>query len=165
MALFAGILMASCGTQETRQTETVAGEYLIAGIVSNPLELEDKLVTFEGTIGHICRNSGDKMRVVQTDDEAYSIQVMLGDFTPAFSPEFEGRHVVATGIVKTEIRNLDALNEEHEHGEDCDHGDEEHAHEEGHECASTEEAIARLKERGIDPDIRVYVELTAYELK
>jgi hypothetical protein len=165
LALFAGILMVSCGTQDARQAEAVAEEYLISGIVGNPLELEDHLVSFEGTIGHICRHSGDKMRVVQTDDEAFSILVMLGDFTPSFNPELEGRHVVATGIVKTEVRNLDALNEEHVHGEDCDHEDEAHAEGEDHECASTEEAIARLKERGIDPDIRVYVELTAYELK
>jgi hypothetical protein len=165
LALFAGILMVACGPQEGSQEEAAAEDYLIAGIVSNPMELDGQLVSFEGTIGHICRNSGDKMRVVQTDDEAFSILVMLGDFTPAFNAELEGRHVVATGIVKTEVRNMDALNEQHVHGEDCDHEDEAHAEGEDHECASTEEAVARLKEKGIDPDISVYVELTAYELK
>ena len=163
--MFAMAVMASCGPQATEQTGLVAEDHLIAEIVSNPLDMEDHIVRFEGTIGHICRHSGDKMRVVQTDDDAYSILVMLGDFTPNFNPEMEGRMVVATGVLKTEIRNLDALNDGHVHGDDCDHEDE-HAHgEEDHECASTEEAIARLKERGIDPDIRVYVELTAFELK
>jgi hypothetical protein len=165
LATLAAVIMVSCGTQNQTEAGLVAEDHLIAGIVSNPLDLEDHLVRFEGTIGHICRHSGDKMRVVQTQDDAYSILVMLGEFSTAFNPEFEGREVVATGIVKTEIRNLDALNQEHVHSEDCEH-DDEHAHDgEDHECSSTQEAVARLKERGIDPDIRVYVELTAFELK
>lgn len=175
LAFFAGILLVSCGIQSSPQAEGTVEDHLIAEIVSNPVEMEDQLVRFEGTIGHICRHSGDKMRVVQGDDEAYSILVMLGEFAPSFNPELEGMEVIATGVVKTEVLNMAALNatEEHVHDEDCEHEEEGMAHQEegmaheeaGHDCESTQEAIALLKEKGIDPDIRVYVELTAFEMK
>ena len=155
IALLAGLVFYACGSQPQQSAETTVEDLLIAEIVSNPLELEDHTVRFEGIIGHICQHSGDKMRVVQQDDNAYSIQVMLGDFASQFNSEFEGMHVVATGVVKTQVRNLDALEEEHDH---------EHEHEEGHDCASTTEAIERLKARGIDPDIAVYIELTGFEI-
>ncbi len=167
LALFVGILMVSCGTQSSQRAEGTVEDHLIAEIVSNPVEMEDHVVRFEGTIGHICRHSGDKMRVVQGDDEAFSILVMLGEYAPSFNPEMEGMEVIATGVVKTEVLNMAALNateEGHVHDEDCEHG-EEGTEEADHECESTQEAIALLKEKGIDPDVRVYVELTAFEMK
>ncbi len=152
-----GCIGYSCGYQQSNMAEDGAEDIRIVQLVSEPMAYENHSVRFEGSIGHICRHSGDKMRIVQPDDDAYSILVMLGEYASSFNPEFEGKNVVATGLVKTQVRNIDAL-----HDHDHDHGDD---HEEGHECASTEEAIARLKERGIDADIFVYVELTGFEIK
>jgi hypothetical protein len=155
------LILSACGQQSSGTVEEVALESsLISEIVSNPMDHEGQLVRFEGTIGHICRHSGDKMRVVQQDDDAYSILVMLGDYASNFNPEFEGMEVIATGILKAQVLNIEELNSDHGHAHE---GGEDHEHEE--ECSSTAEAIARLQEKGISPDIRTYVELTAFEIK
>lgn len=149
-----GVLAYSCG-QAPQVAEEAAETMMIAELVSNPMEFEGQEVQFEGFVGHICRHSGDKMRLVQADDNAYSVLVMLEGFKDQFSPEFEGKSLKVKGILKTRVRNMDALEEEHDH---------EHEGEEGHECTSTAEAIAKLKEKGIEPDVVVYIEMTAYEV-
>lgn len=163
MILATAMLLTACGPQTAvEQGEAEVQTYLISEMVSRPLDLEDHTVRFEGIIGHVCRHSGDKMRVMQQDDNAFSVMVMLGDFTGSVTTEFEGKEVVATGVLKAEVRNLDEL-AAHEHDHAHDHDD--HEHEDGHGCSSTEEAIALLKERGIEPNIFTYVELTSFEIK
>lgn len=157
LILIAGFVMASCGTQTQQQAEAELEPSLIAELVYEPMMYEGKVVQFEGVISHICRHSGDKMRVVQTDDNTYSVQVMLMDFMNQFEVEFEGREVLVTGIMKTEVLNIGELEHDHDHGDHDDH--------EGHDCESTEIAVKRLAERGIDPDIRPYVEMTAFEIR
>lgn len=157
LSLLTGLLLYSCGSQNPEQSNQDLNETEILQIVSEPMGYENQHVKFEGIIGHVCRHSGDKMRVFQKDDNDYSVMVMLGDFSGSISQEFEGKEVTATGVVKTEVLNMDALSD-HEAG----NGGEQ---EDGHNCASTEEAIARLKERGIDADIAVYVEMTDFEIK
>ncbi len=158
--LFAGLVMAACGNQAGQQNETEVQAYTIEQLAHEPLSFEGQTVKFEGIIGHICQHSGDKMRVVQVDNDAFSMQVMLGDLMHNFSMEHEGSLVAVTGTLKTVVRNLDALEEAEAHDHDHDH-----EHEEGHDCASTTEAIKRMAEKGIDPDIRTYVELLAFEIK
>ncbi len=155
LILIAGFVMASCGTQTSQQAEITLEPSLIAELVYEPLSYEGKTVQFEGVISHICQHSGDKMRVVQTTDDTYSIQVMLMDYLNQFEAGHEGHEVLVTGVMRIEVRNIDEL--EDEHGDHDDH--------DGHDCASTEEAVKRLAERGIDPDIRPYVELTAFEIR
>lgn len=156
MLTLATVVISSCGRQHNDAiTESAVETCQIEEIVSNPLDYEETTVRFEGTIGHVCRHSGDKMRVFQQSDDAFSIMVMLGDFTGSLTTEFEGMSVVATGVVKAEVRNIDQL-AQHDHDDDHDHD---------HECSSTQEAIARLQERGIAPDIRTYVQLTGFEIK
>jgi hypothetical protein len=157
MLLIAVGMFYACNQQAGQMTEQPVEVRPIAELVSNPMAFEDHQVKFEGMIGHVCRGSGDKMRVVQIDQDAYSILVMLGDMAGQFNPEMEGSEVVVTGTLKTQVANMEALEEDHDH---------EHGHEgEDHACDSTEEAIKRLKEKGIDPDIRAYVELTNVEIK
>lgn len=153
--LIIGIIAYSCGTNNSNRSEGQVTDLNIAQIVSEPMQYENQSVRFEGAVGHVCRHSGDKMRVVEHEDDAYSILVMLGEFANNINMEFEGKDIIATGVVKTQVRNIDAL-ADHDHDGD---------HEGDHGCASTEEAIARLKERGIDADIMVYVELSGYEIK
>lgn len=145
-------LIASCG--QVQQTKTESAELnKIVELVSEPLGYDGKQVSFEGVITHICRGSGDKMRVNQIDDPDFSIMVMLEDYQTQFSPDFEGMHVKLSGVLKTQVINIDQA--EHDH---------DHAHEDGHECSSTEEAIKRLNERGITPDVRAFVEMRSFEI-
>lgn len=149
--------MISCSQQNTQQNEAVIEEYQISALVSDPMAFENQVVRLEGVISHICRHSGDKMRVVQVDDDAYSIQVMLGDLKSQFNPEMEGKHVELVGTLKVQLMNLASLEEEHDH--------EHEGEEEGHGCSSTEEAIRKLQEKGISPDLRANVELINVEVK
>jgi hypothetical protein len=149
-----GVIIYSCN-QSTEKSADVSDMVLISELVSEPLGFDGKEVAFEGTITHICKHSGDKMRVNQLDDSAYSIMVFLEEYQTQFSPEFEGKNVKVKGILKTRVRNIDQIAENHDH---------EHEGEEGHDCASTEDAIKRLQERGITPDIIAFIELTGYEV-
>ncbi len=156
LLMVAGLIMTACGNQTQQQAESVVNTYTIEQLAVDPLVYEGQTVRFEGVIDHMCRHSGDKMRVAQVDNDTYSMQVMLGDMMNEFTQEHEGAQVVITGVLHTAIRNLDELGEDHH-----DHGDDDH----DHACDSTEEAIKRMAEKGISPDIRPYVELMAFELK
>ncbi len=160
LAVVAVFFFFGCSQQPATQEEAVIETFEIAELVSNPLEFEEQEIRIEGIINHICRHSGDKMRVAELDGEGLSIQVMLGEFASQFNPEFEGQEIVLTGILKTVVRNLDALEEAHVHAEG-----EAHDHEEGHECESTAEAIEKMKAAGIDPDIAAFIEITSFEIK
>jgi hypothetical protein len=153
------LVFAACNNQ-TKKAEEVAEikEVTVEALAADPVSFDNQEVVFEGTVGHVCRHAGDKMRVMQTENTDFSILVMLGDFKGQITPESEGALVKVKGIVKTEVRNLDELATQHEHH---DHEGEE----EGHECSSTAEAIQLLKEKGIDPNIFVYIEITELEVK
>lgn len=149
------MFIGSCAQQPA--AEQTVETHQISELVMEPMLYDNQIVRFEGMISHICRHSGDKMRIVQTSDDSYSILVMLGEMASQFNPEMEGNEVVLLGTMKAEVMNIGDLEEAHDH----EHEGEEH----GHECSSTEEAIQKLQEKGIDPDIRAYVELMGVEQK
>ncbi len=153
----AAMTMYSCGQQPSGQQaqEPEIETRQISQLVSEPMTYENQVVRLEGMIGHICRHSGDKMRIIQTTDDAYSIEVMLMDQASQFSPEMEGQELVLVGTLKTEVVNMDELEAAHVHeGEEGDH-----------ECETTTEALEKMKEKGINPEIRTYVELVRVEEK
>ncbi len=156
------LVMSSCGQVGQNSTEELPTRE-ISELVSEPLGYEGTEVSFEGTIGHVCRHSGDKMRVNQTSDQDYSILVMLQDFQSQINQEYEGKVVKVNGILKTEV-----IMPEEEHTHDHDHADHDHEHAttEANEddCASTQEAIEKLEEKGIEPDIFTFVEMTSFEI-
>lgn len=158
------ILAVACNSAGNSGSET-AKMSMISELVSEPMSHEGEEVTIEGTITHVCRHSGDKMRVNQSDDQDFSIMVMLNDFQSQFGPEFEGSHIKLNGVFKTEIIEAEA---EHTHNHDHDHAHEghNHSHEEGgdHECESTQQANEKLKEKGIDPKVFAFVEMTSFEI-
>ncbi|MDR4987360.1 MAG: hypothetical protein RG741_00800 [Bacteroidales bacterium] len=154
--LIAGLLLAACSGQVKEQHDGEIRTYTIEELAGDALNFDGHTVRFEGVISHICKHSGDKMRMLQPDNDAFSMQVMLGDLMNNFSVEDEGREVVVSGILRTVVLNMDEL-EDHDH--------DGHEHEEGHDCDSTTEAVRRMAEKGIDPDIRPYVELLAFEKK
>lgn len=154
----AGLILSACGgpaadqAADTRDEHSAAETVLdhpIAELVNEPIGFEGRTVRIEGVIDHMCRHSGDKMRVAQMDDSQMSIQVRLGDLMNQFSQEMEGSQVAVTGVFKVELVNMEEL----------DH------HDDGHDCESTTEAIALMEQRGIDPNIRPYIELQVYEIK
>ncbi len=180
--LTAGLFfMFSCAEQpkEKEVTDDVLS-LTIVEMVTNPMEYEGQHISFEGIIGHLCRHSGDKMRVLQEDDSDYSILVMLGKFADKFDTGFEGHHILAQGVLKTEVRELTVSDEqqdmhkhdegrdhEHEHKEEFEHEEEyEHEHEPGdHACETTAKAVKKMQELGIDPEIRTFIELQSFEIK
>ncbi len=163
------VVMSSCGQvgqNSSDQTQTRE----ISELVSEPLGYEGTEVSFEGTIGHVCRHSGDKMRVNQTSDQDYSILVMLEDFQSQINQDFEGKVVKVNGILKTEvIMPEENHTHDHDHADpDHDHADHDHDHATAEvnedDCASTQEAIEKLEEKGIEPDIFTFVEMTSFEI-
>ena len=149
------LIIASCGSNQHRENLSGPGpgaEAIMASIpeiLADPLEYEGKTISIEGVITHVCRHGGDKMRVLQEGSEL-SIQVMLGNFTGQFDVASEGRPVKLTGLIVTEVTNLDELAH--------------HTHDgEAHECETTREAIEIMEARGLDPRIRTYLALDHYE--
>lgn len=151
------ILIASCNSRQDdrKQGETVTSaiEVKITELLTNPLEFDSETVETDGTISHVCRHSGDKMRVLQ-DGSDLSILVMLGDFTGHFNTESEGLKVTLSGKFMTEVSNIDELNTYIQ----------EHEDESGHECENTREAIEAMESRGLDASIRTFIALEHYEL-
>jgi hypothetical protein len=148
--VIAGLVLFACGQKKQEQAEVNVIE--INELLSNPLDFDGKEVSVHGIISHVCRNSGDKMRVAEIDGDGLSVLVMLMDYSDVFGPESEGQELIVTGVLKTWIRNIDELEDDHDH-------------EEGHACESTEQAIKLMQEKGINPDIAAYIEMVKYEIK
>ncbi|MFP4690699.1 MAG: hypothetical protein ACLFMU_02190 [Bacteroidales bacterium] len=149
LILFAGMVMGSCGGQTDQQGEQESGNKTIEELVQAPMEYEGQTVTFDGIIGHMCEESGDKMRVHSKDNPDFSILVMLGDHKDQMEYEYEGRDITITGDMTAVLANEDEIALE----------------EEEHECETTEAAIQKLEEQGVDPDIWAVVELKDFQLQ
>lgn len=127
-------------------------EHSIEELVTTPTDFGDKLVEVSGVLDHMCRNSGDKLRI--KDESGLSLQVMLGDKSDRFSVEMEGTLLKVRGQFKFEVTNLEEGGIERHH----------HAEDEEHECESEVAAIEALKERGIDPAIRTFIMLSDFQV-
>jgi hypothetical protein len=147
------LIVASCSSQQSDTGQTSSIEVNISEILSDPLVYDSKSVQIEGVISHVCRHSGDKMRVMQ-DNSDLSILVMLGDFTGKLDAGSEGQRVVLSGMLITEVTNLDDLTA-HNH----DDGEEAHA------CESTLQAVEAMKAKGLDANIRTFISLNQYETR
>lgn len=159
IAAVAVMIMGSCG-QKTGQTAAETTEatpvVAISELVTNPMEYGDKVVRIEGVIDHMCRHSGDKMRVKESGSDL-SIEVKLGDMASDFSVELEGRSVALEGKLQYLVGNKAELGEEaaaHQPAE----GEE-------HSCESEKAAAEALKAKGVDPSISAFITLAKYELR
>ncbi len=154
LAIF--LLLTACTSGTGERQQAAAGNPLIEASISellaNPLDYDTRTVKIEGVISHVCRHSGDKMRVMQEGSDL-SVQVMLGEFTGQFDTESEGLWVALSGTVVTEVTNIDELHS-HSHDDDDDH-----------DCSSTLEAIEAMKARGLDANIRTHIALHQYETR
>lgn len=147
------LLLSSCTSNQTGNgkdlSDTEIAEAGISEILADPLLFDNKTVRVEGVISHVCRHSGDKMRVLQ-DGSDLSILVMLGDLTGRFDTQSEGTRLILTGTLVTEVTNLDEL--------------EAHSHDgEEHDCESTRQAVEAMKAKGLDANIRTYIAIGGYE--
>lgn len=149
------MIIVSCNSQPGNSDQVAADnqsiDAQISEILSDPLDYDNKTVKVEGVISHVCRHSGDKMRIMQ-DGSDLSILVMLGDFAGQFDAESEGTRVFITGNLVTEVTNIEEL---------AAHGHEEDAH----DCEDTREAVEVMKARGLDASIRTYVAMNQYDKK
>jgi hypothetical protein len=147
------LIITSCGTGMSERSQPLSDNLTlkvsISELLSDPLEYDNKKVQIEGVISHVCRHSGDKMRVLQ-DDSGLSILVMLGGFTGQLNTGSEGVRIKLDGTVFTEVTNLCALTG--------------HDHEEAHDCESTLEAVKIMKAKGLDPNIRTWLDMNQYEI-
>jgi hypothetical protein len=139
----------SCGQQHNERKISEAQQVVAANIselLSNPLEYENKVVKIEGIISHVCRHSGDKMRVLQEGSEL-SIQVMLGEFAGRIDPASEGLRIILSGSLAAEAAYPAALTHDTHEGE----------------CAATREAGEKMRSHGMNAAIRAYITLIEYE--
>ncbi len=165
LLVFSALLVfTACGQSPEKQAETAIPvenevkeeapalvEVAIAELLADPFSYENREVRIEGVISHVCRHSGDKMRV-QQDESELSIQVKLGEFTGQFNTESEGTRVIVWGTLMTEVANLEEL-EAHQH-----------EGEEDHECETTQQAIEAMKAKGLDPKVNTFIKLGKYEI-
>lgn len=143
------------GVKQTVAPAETTPVITISELITNPVEYGDKLVRIDGVIDHMCRNSGQKMRVKE-DGSDLSIEIQLGSLASEFSVELEGKAISLEGVLKYTVANRDAL------GEDApQHGNKG----EEHDC-ETEKAVAEaLKAKGLDPSINVFINMTRYEIR
>ena len=154
------LVIAGCGQTTSKQAEEVASTdavavFAIGDLVADPIAYGDKVVRIEGVIDHMCRHSGDKMRVKESGSDL-SIEVKLGEMASQFSVEMEGREVVLEGLLQYVVDNKAEL------GEDAPKASE---GEEDHSCDSEKAAAEALKAKGIDPSISAFITMAKYEIR
>ncbi len=157
LLLMAGAVMAAgCGSQDASREDAAAVEDIlrisVEELVTEPTRFGDRMVAVRGVLDHMCRTSGDKLRI--KDESGLSVQVLLGEMANQFNVDMEGSLLAVTGVFKFEVTNKDELGEaQHLHVEDEDH-----------ECESEVAAMEALMERGIDPSIRTMILMRGFEL-
>jgi ABC-type amino acid transport substrate-binding protein len=161
-AAMMALVIAGCGqnTPKNAEAETTTDAVTtiaIGDLVSDPIAYGDKVVRIEGVIDHMCRHSGDKMRVKETGSDL-SIEVMLGEMASQFNVEMEGRELVLEGLLQYVVANKEELGEEAPKPVEGEETEE-------HSCDSEKAAAEALKAKGIDPSISAFITIAKYELK
>ena len=95
------LLLASCGTRtdQSQQADTSGTAVLtVANFDSLAGKFIGKEIQIEGLVDHVCRHSGKRMFLVQTEGEG-RVKVVTGETIPAFDVALEGNEVIVKGIV------------------------------------------------------------------
>lgn len=123
------IFLFSCntGTKNTEEIKSVTFEELATSAEG----LNDKLVTIEGMVTHVCKHGGQKLFLTDETKEL-NLLVRVTESIPEFDVALEGSNVQITGNLIVAV--AEANEEDDHHGDGEDEAD----------CA-TEEA---LKEKG-----------------
>ena len=95
------LLLGSCGnrTDQPQQAENTGIPVLtVANFDSLAGQHIGKEVQIEGLVDHVCRHSGKRMFLVQTEGEG-RVKVVTGENIPSFDVALEGNEVIVQGIV------------------------------------------------------------------
>jgi hypothetical protein len=95
------LLLMSCGKRPDRsQQADITGITVltVANFESLAGQYIGKEVQIEGLVDHVCRHSGKRMFLVQTEGEG-RVKVVTGENIPSFDVALEGNEVIVKGIV------------------------------------------------------------------
>jgi hypothetical protein len=95
------LLLVSCGTQpdQSKQADTAGMTVLtVANFDTLAGEFVGKEIQIEGLVDHVCRHSGKRMFLVQTEGEG-RVKVVTGETISSFDVALEGNEVIVKGIV------------------------------------------------------------------
>jgi hypothetical protein len=131
---------------ETVETAAAPATVSIDNFEAEAEKLVDKLVTVEGTVGHVCRHGGKRMFLLGENPDN-NLKVLTGADISAFDVALEGSDVIVEGFVresrvdeayldeleKKTLENMKKAQEEKKEGEASDdHGHDGNADEATH---------------------------------
>lgn len=151
----------ACNTNQSGETatekESSITEVTVAQLLSQPADFVSKEIKVEGTVNHVCKESGKRMFIFGEDPEN-AIKIEAGNDISQFQIELEGSKVQVEGTFKELIIDEAYLSQmedelktgntpealhEHNHDDDKEHA-EEHADE---ELAKKMEYIKKMREK------------------
>lgn len=123
------LLFTACGQQESQDTDGAAGDVMkVTALLEQPDEMNEKEVTLEGTVTHVCKHGGRRVHLTDIDTNE-KIRVEAPEDMPAFARELEGSDIVVTGVLKETRIDAAYLDEwEAEIRQAAEEGAEEAAH-------------------------------------
>lgn len=91
--LICGVLLQACNEKKTAQNEAIPVK--ISEVKEKAPELMGKLISMDGMVNHICRESGKRLFLGEE-----SFKVLATNSVPTFRIEMEGSDVSITGFLK-----------------------------------------------------------------
>jgi hypothetical protein len=91
--LFLSVLILGCNNQKPSQNEAIPVK--ISEVKEKAPEVMGKLISMEGMVAHVCRESGKRLFLGEE-----SFKVLATNDVPTFSVELEGSDIVLTGHLK-----------------------------------------------------------------
>jgi len=86
-------LLAACNNQKSEKTQSVSVP--LSEIKAKAPELMGKLVSVEGMVAHVCRESGKRLFLGEE-----SFKILATDKVPSFKVDWEGSDIIVTGYLK-----------------------------------------------------------------
>lgn len=100
-ALFAGLILASCGGQTSKnETKAIdAIEVTVDSLINDASALEGKTVRFIASIDHACMHGGKRL-TVYGDKDGNRLKVEATETSPKFVSALRGKEVEVVGVVR-----------------------------------------------------------------
>lgn len=113
-------LMSACHNNNTKkETKNTDGKLVVVDEVvpvtvsefeTKAGDLVGKKVEISGTVDHVCKHGGQKMFLIETGSDN-RVKITPDEQIAAFKPDWEGQHMVITGIVEEQRIDEDFLKE------------------------------------------------------
>jgi hypothetical protein len=91
--LLFSMLLSACTNLKSTKTDAIPVN--IGDIKTNAPDLMGKLISLDGMVAHVCRESGKRLFLGQE-----SFKVLASNMVPTFKVEWEGSDITATGYLK-----------------------------------------------------------------